>query len=62
MEEIFQLCDEVTVLRDGQWIANELLAGLTMNKIIAMMAGRSLNQRFPDKEKQKTGRSHPRGT
>ena len=35
MEEIFQLCDEVTVLRDGQWIATEPLAGLTMDKIIA---------------------------
>ena len=42
--------DEVTVLRDGQWIATEPLAGLTMDKIIAMMVGRSLNQRFPDKE------------
>lgn len=50
MEEIFQLCDEVTVLRDGQWIATEPLAGLTMDKIIGMMVGRSLNQRFPDKE------------
>ncbi len=50
MEEIFQLCDEVTVLRDGQSIATEPLAGLTMDKIIAMMVGRSLNQRFPDKE------------
>ncbi len=50
MEEIFQLCDEVTVLRDGQWIATQPLAGLTMDKIIAMMVGRSLNQRFPDKE------------
>ncbi|MGU0161578.1 hypothetical protein ACVXHB_24030 [Escherichia coli] len=32
MEEIFQLCDEFTVLRDGQWIATEPLAGLTMDK------------------------------
>ncbi|RVR64480.1 sugar ABC transporter ATP-binding protein, partial [Citrobacter freundii] len=23
MEEIFQLCDEITVLRDGQWIATQ---------------------------------------
>lgn len=50
MEEIFQLCDEVTVLRDGQWIATEPLAGLTMDKIIAMMVGRSLNQRFLTKQ------------
>ncbi|MSL26823.1 galactose/methyl galactoside ABC transporter ATP-binding protein MglA [Escherichia coli] len=50
MEQIFPPCDEVPVLRDGQWIATEPLAGLTMDKIIAMMVGRSLNQRFPDKE------------
>ncbi|MCW4894532.1 galactose/methyl galactoside ABC transporter ATP-binding protein MglA [Enterobacter hormaechei] len=50
MEEIFQLCDEITILRDGQWIATQPLEGLDMDKIIAMMVGRSLNQRFPDKE------------
>ena len=38
MEEIFQLCDEITILRDGQWIATQPLVG------------RSLNQRFPDRE------------
>lgn len=52
MEEIFQLCDEITVLRDGQWIATQPLAGLDMDQIIAMMVGRSLSQRFPDKENQ----------
>ena len=49
MEEIFQLCDEITILRDGQWIATQSLEGLDMDKIISMMVGRSLNQRFPDK-------------
>jgi len=49
MEEIFQLCDEITILRDGQWIATLSLEGLDMDKIISMMVGRSLNQRFPDK-------------
>ena len=46
-------------LRDGQWIAtDDPLAGLTMDKIIAMMVGRrSLNQRLtPDKRKQAKGR------
>jgi len=48
MEEIFQLCDEITILRDGQWITSQPLEGLDMDKIISMMVGRSLNQRFPD--------------
>ena len=50
MEEIFQLCDEITVLRDGQWIATQPLEGLDGDKIIAMMVGRSLSQRFPDRQ------------
>ena len=49
MEEIFQLCDEITILRDGQWIATQPLEGLDMDKIISMMVGRSLSQRFPDR-------------
>ncbi|NEG61814.1 galactose/methyl galactoside ABC transporter ATP-binding protein MglA [Pantoea agglomerans] len=49
MEEIFQLCDEITILRDGQWITSQPLEGLDMDKIISMMVGRSLNQRFPDR-------------
>ncbi|MDR3432254.1 MAG: galactose/methyl galactoside ABC transporter ATP-binding protein MglA [Rouxiella aceris] len=49
MEEIFQLCDEITILRDGQWIVSQPLEGLDMDKIISMMVGRSLSQRFPDR-------------
>lgn len=49
MEEIFQLCDEITILRDGQWIVTQPLEGLDMDKIISMMVGRSLSQRFPDR-------------
>lgn len=52
MEEIFQLCDEVTILRDGEGIITRPLAGLSMEQIISMMVGRSLNQRFPDKAQQ----------
>lgn len=49
MEEIFQLCDEITILRDGQWVNTLPLEGLDMDKIIGMMVGRELTQRFPEK-------------
>ena len=52
MEEIFQLCDEITILRDGQWIATQPLEGMTMDQIIGMMVGRELTQRFPEKTNQ----------
>ncbi len=52
MEEIFQLCDEITILRDGQWVATRPLKGMTMDQIIGMMVGRELTQRFPEKTNQ----------
>lgn len=49
MEEIFTICDEITILRDGQWVDTSPLKGLDMDKIISMMVGRELTQRFPTK-------------
>ena len=49
MEEIFQLCDEITILRDGQWIATRPAAELEVNDIIRLMVGRELNNQFPPK-------------
>ncbi len=49
MEEIFAICDDITILRDGQWVDTRPLEGLTMDSIIAMMVGRELTQRFPEK-------------
>ncbi|MDF1569377.1 MAG: ATP-binding cassette domain-containing protein [Spirochaetaceae bacterium] len=47
MDEIFEVSDEVTVLRDGQYIGTEGIGDLTMEKIVSMMVGRDLNHRFP---------------
>lgn len=49
MEEIFAICDEITILRDGQWVDTRPLKGLNMDQIIAMMVGRELTHRFPEK-------------
>jgi methyl-galactoside transport system ATP-binding protein len=50
IEEILQIADEVTVMRDGKkvgtWMANEL----TEDMIISKMVGRDMTQRFPDRE------------
>lgn len=47
MEEILEIADEVTVLRDGQHIATEKSGNLTTDKIIQLMVGRDLTHRFP---------------
>lgn len=52
MEEILQISDEVTVMRDGKWIATEDANNLTTDKIIKLMVGRDLVDRFPPKTNQ----------
>ena len=49
MEEILRISDDVTIMRDGQWIATEPASQLTMEKIIKLMVGRELTNRFPPK-------------
>ena len=51
MEEILRISDDVTIMRDGQWIATEPASQLTMEKIIKLMVGRELTNRFPPKTK-----------
>lgn len=52
MEEIFKICDEVTVLRDGKWVNTVAVKDTDMDKLVAMMVGRELTQRFPEKTNQ----------
>jgi len=47
MEEIFEISDDVTVLRDGHYIGTEAIENLTMESIVNMMVGRDLEHRFP---------------
>jgi ABC-type sugar transport system ATPase subunit len=44
LEEIFRLCDAVTVLRDGQHVATEKISATTPDRIIHQMVGRELKQ------------------
>ena len=49
MDEIFKICDEITILRDGKWINTVNVKESTMEQIVGMMVGRELTQRFPEK-------------
>ncbi len=49
MEEILRISDEVTIMRDGKWVATEHARDLTTDKIIKLMVGRDLTNRFPPK-------------
>ena len=47
MEEIFELCDRITILRDGTYIDTKRIADIDMNDIVEMMIGREIGERYP---------------
>ena len=47
MDEIFKICDEVTVFRDGQMVGSDFVANMDVAKLIQLMVGRDLNAMFP---------------
>ena len=50
MDEILRISDDVTIMRDGQWIATRPAKELDTNEIIRLMVNRDLTQRFPEKK------------
>ena len=55
LEEIFQICDRLTVLRDGKNICTLDVAETTKPYLIEQMVGRSMDYEFPERE------AHPIG-
>lgn len=51
MKEIFEICDDVTVFRDGQFIAEREVASLDEDRLIEMMVGRKLEDQYPHLDK-----------
>ncbi len=52
MDEILRISDDVTIMRDGQWIATKSAKELTKAEIIRLMVGREMNNQFPPKNNQ----------
>jgi rhamnose transport system ATP-binding protein len=49
-DEVFELCDTVTVMRDGQFIATNPITDVTVDDIIHQMVGRNVENLFPKQE------------
>ncbi|MEO6609320.1 MAG: sugar ABC transporter ATP-binding protein [Aestuariivirga sp.] len=47
MNELFEIADEVSVFRDGKYIATKIAKDVTRDQIIRMMVGRDITQMFP---------------
>ena len=50
MDEIFDICDEVTIFRDGKWIHTCPVTDIDKNGIIQKMVGREITDQFPKSE------------
>lgn len=50
MDEIFQICDQITVLRDGEYVGSDLAQNLNRELLIRMMVGRDLKEVYPKKQ------------
>lgn len=48
LNELFEICDEYTVLRDGKWIASGKIRETDQDKLISMMVGRAIEDIYPD--------------
>ncbi|MFC5729437.1 MULTISPECIES: sugar ABC transporter ATP-binding protein [Nocardioides] len=46
-EEVFALCDEVTVMRDGEYVSTDPIVDTTVDEIVARMVGREVTDLFP---------------
>jgi rhamnose transport system ATP-binding protein len=57
LEEMYELCDRVTVLRDGTLVSSDPMAEVPHDELVRRMVGRSVEQLFP---KRRTEIGEPR--
>ena len=55
MEEIFKICDKISVLRDGHFVGERVVARTDFVEVVKMMVGRELRERFPSRAAQMGG-------
>jgi ribose transport system ATP-binding protein len=55
MEEVMEIADRITVLRDGKWVGDLTAAEATQDKIVSMMVGRPLSAWFPPRSNRTPG-------
>ncbi|WP_435742364.1 sugar ABC transporter ATP-binding protein [Nocardioides sp. SYSU DS0663] len=46
-DEVFELCDTVTVMRDGEYVSTDAVADTSVDEIVSRMVGREVSELFP---------------
>ncbi|WP_062238771.1 sugar ABC transporter ATP-binding protein [Fictibacillus sp. FJAT-27399] len=47
LPEIFEICDDITVMRNGELVIKESISETSINRIIEQMLGKALDEQFP---------------
>jgi ABC-type sugar transport system ATPase subunit len=47
LDEIFRICQRITIMRDGRVLASEMTDALTPGRVIELMTGRTMEQAYP---------------
>lgn len=50
LEEVFEICDRISVLRDGEYITTVNANEVTREELVRFMVGRQINESFPERE------------
>jgi ribose transport system ATP-binding protein len=50
LEEIFEICDTISIMRDGDMIDTREVKGITRDEIVEMMVGREVSQTYPKRD------------
>ncbi|MBO3749155.1 sugar ABC transporter ATP-binding protein [Streptosporangiaceae bacterium NEAU-GS5] len=46
-DEVFALCQRITVMRDGRWVSTDPVADLTVDELVRRMVGRTVSSLYP---------------
>ncbi|MCC8250463.1 sugar ABC transporter ATP-binding protein [Saccharothrix luteola] len=49
-DEVFSLCQRLTVMRDGTWVSTDPVADLTVDQVVRRMVGRDVSTLFPKED------------
>lgn len=50
LPELFEICDDITVMRDGEFVVKKKIDDTNQNDIVEQMLGRRMDEQFPEKE------------
>ncbi|UWZ43240.1 sugar ABC transporter ATP-binding protein [Dactylosporangium matsuzakiense] len=54
-DEVFALCERITVMRDGQWVSTDPAADLTVADVVRRMVGREVGELYPKERTAPSG-------